>query len=614
MGWLTAVAVAIGAQALLAHGSRLGVLAYALAGGLVVALHLRRASPARDAGNTAGRRRRVAAAGLAVLLTAGLLRLPALERIPPGLNIDSAYNGIATLNVMSGDPYTPFTSRRYGRETLGYYYTVPFFLLWGPGIKGLRLASATLGVGACLAAFWFALRRFGLIAALGAGLFLASSPLQITFSRTANTHNSSPLLVMLLASSALLTALDRRRSRDFWVTGALLGLGLHTYKNFKYFLPLPVLFAIVSLLRRRGQERRMALRGSAALFAGFSLVALPMLVYAWRHPTSYFFREASILHYERGDQGILAYFWSNLLETLRSFHWGATRCGVFFHPGKPFLKEIEGALVLLGLVLLLLRALPIPRGKPGLLPTAALAGERRAAQYLLLWAAITIAVGTASVPNATHVLTIWGPFAVAAGLVLRELHYALAGPQGARKQLAGGTLVLLLGGMTSQGAWDYFIRAQRDPAILIHYNLPGTAVARYVREISATHQVFLSPFFSDHDCVRFLNYERSGYAQRRLSSSSAGAFRTLNPALDLPLYRPECRPTVVIVSSREMSPDLVERFRAVYPGVEVEVHDQGELALPYRFTVFKLQPEDFPEYREAADAPPGETRETAEEG
>jgi len=532
------------------------------------------------------------AALILMLIVAAGLRLAFIDTYPPGLNIDSAYNGVATLNILNGDPYSPYTHERYGRETLCYYFTVPFFWALGPERRALHAASVALDLLACVAVFLFGWRRFSPLVGIGAGVFLAASPLQITFARSANVNNASPLLAMLLCSWGLLAGLSSMKLRHFTLAGLMLGLGFHTYKNFKYFAPLPILFLLAQLLSRRGRRRRLT-AAMALLLASAALTALPIILYVWENPYAYVFREHSILHQESGGGSWISLWLSNIPEVFKSFLQGTRRCGPLLRPGQPYLAELEGTLVVLGLALSLIR---MARTKD------------RNLVFLWLWMGQTLAIGIGSSPAATHILPIWGPFALFVGMALEKFASTAAAVVPKRPRTAAlAVYVPLMAGLCVQGGYQYFVVEQQNEAVVFHYNVPDTVISEYVRTIAGTHAVYLSPFLADHDCVRFLNYYQSGYAEKRQIKSYAQAFRRFEPQFDVPLPTPECRPTAVVVIVQDRTPLLDQEFLGAYPNVRIERHRETKAGMMVDFTVYFLDSPDFPKCQDTGRSghPPG---------
>lgn len=127
------------------------------------------------------------------LLAAALLRLAALEQVPPPLNHDEAsrlYDAWSLLDIgadRTGRPW-PFFLEGYGEgdftAALTAYLTIPFVALLGPTVIAVRLPDALLSV-ITVALVWLWLRRAHSerVASLAA-LFLAFDPWHVLVTRT----------------------------------------------------------------------------------------------------------------------------------------------------------------------------------------------------------------------------------------------------------------------------------------------------------------------------------------------------------------------------------------------------------------------------------------------
>ena len=107
---------------------------------------------------------------IAILLAAFALRVIALNRTPPGLSHDEAYNGIAALEVLSGQ-YRIFYEINKGIEPLIIWLEGLAFAAWGIGPIQLRLVNVLAGMLTIALVYPFAARlltrRVALLAMAG---------------------------------------------------------------------------------------------------------------------------------------------------------------------------------------------------------------------------------------------------------------------------------------------------------------------------------------------------------------------------------------------------------------------------------------------------------------
>ena len=81
-----------------------------------------------------------------VLLLGALLRLTALDRVPPGLSHDEAYNGITALEVWLLGRRDVFFDIYNGIEPLIVYWEAVYFQLFGITPLAMRLVDVTAGM------------------------------------------------------------------------------------------------------------------------------------------------------------------------------------------------------------------------------------------------------------------------------------------------------------------------------------------------------------------------------------------------------------------------------------------------------------------------------------
>jgi 4-amino-4-deoxy-L-arabinose transferase-like glycosyltransferase len=248
----------------------------------------------------------------AILALAAALRLPALQSVPPPLQVDEAsrgYDAWAILETGADRHGTrlPFFLEGFGSGDLSAalttYITVPFVAVLGPTALAMRLPDALLGVATVGLLFLWLKRQTNASSALYAAAMLAVDPWHISLCRTAHESGFTPffLVVALLAfqRAGLMPrdittngpdAADQKwGSRSaLWALLAGLMLGAHTwaYPATRLFTPLFV-FAILVIYRRlyarllRIPAGRLAL-GSLAL--GMVIGGFPLIAAALTHP------------------------------------------------------------------------------------------------------------------------------------------------------------------------------------------------------------------------------------------------------------------------------------------------------------------------------------------
>jgi len=285
----------------------------------------------------------VAAAVVAILVGAALLRFVDLGTNPGGLFSDEAYEGYDAQQLLHVPGFHPvFFTDGGGREALFAYVVAAVFRAAGETTLALRGTAAGIGVVGVLA-IWLLGRRFGVAAGLAAAAWAAGSLWLICVSRDGMRNTLVPLFAAL-SLLALIAWRDRPSRRMASLAGAVAAAAtLYTYQPLK-LLPLLVLVWLLWLRRidRIGYERMRA--NFVAFVAAFVLVGVPMLAAAGSDPGTYFGRAVGTT---LGSTDLVA-------------HWLRT-IGMFALTGDPNQRHDVDGLPLLGVPLTLLALAGVAR-------------------------------------------------------------------------------------------------------------------------------------------------------------------------------------------------------------------------------------------------------------
>jgi hypothetical protein len=293
---------------------------------------------------------------LLVVVVAALLRYPALDWLPPGLNFDEGGEGVAALDVSHG-VYRLWWPIGGGKEPLMAYLVQPLFWLFGPTRLALRLYTATLGLIAVAGTYWLAwevsqianlpgppgltpqVRAAGAgksqisparaaqpgranlkspislptpysllptssysLLPLLAGLGLATAFWHVAYSRIAFRALAMPAVEALALAwlwRALRTAEGGSgRWYHFAGAGLFIGLGPYTYMAARFVpVALALFFVAEALLARLRHERPLLIRhwhGLALSAAVALLVFAPLAVFFALHPEAFVERAGSV--------------------------------------------------------------------------------------------------------------------------------------------------------------------------------------------------------------------------------------------------------------------------------------------------------------------------------
>lgn len=321
---------------------------------------------------------------LVILLLAGGLRFWHLDRLPPGLYHDEAYNGLDALSLLQGKlfpqyyegwelyagdahadrPAVPsrfpmFFEGNYGREPLHVYLVALSIWLLGNTPFAIRAVMAVAGT---LAVFttWLAARALfppdrdrlmsGELLPLLAAFSLAVLYPALTFSRF-GIRAMLLLPPMTLAVYAFWRGWNGRSSSWLGLAGFFTGLSLYTFAAARLFPLAFVLFGLFMLIVDRAglreRWRELALATGAAL-----LTALPLLWYFIRYPYFFVFRMAFVANRGEGAvEGAPAITWLlNVGRVIGGLFWKGDSHVRHNLPGRPYLDLVQALLLAAGTV------------------------------------------------------------------------------------------------------------------------------------------------------------------------------------------------------------------------------------------------------------------------
>ncbi len=248
---------------------------------------------------------------LLIALVAILLRVYAIDRLPPGLFSDEAVEGLDALDVLMGN-FAIWFHAGLGREPLFVYLVALSYGVFGVTPLATRLPALTAGLLTIPATFFF-VREWAMSAfpqpsrervmrlALLTSALLAISFWHIQMSR--NAHRDILLPLVEATGYAMLWRARRTGSWKIYAgAGALLGLGIYTYSPGRFVgVFVALFFAIEFLIAKFGRRARdniaaiqIQWRGlaAAALFA--IMVMLPLGIYFAQNPVQFSRRFESV--------------------------------------------------------------------------------------------------------------------------------------------------------------------------------------------------------------------------------------------------------------------------------------------------------------------------------
>lgn len=254
------------------------------------------ATPASLHASPAPRTARLALA--CILCIAGAFRLPALDRVPPGLHQDEAANAwnawclLKTGRDQAGAPWPIFYLRAMGenRSALFVYLLIPFQALGGMNLWTTRLPGALAGVATVALLYWTGARLFGRGTGLAAAALLALNPVHIQLSRMGHEATITPLLSLLPFAALLWAGFPLRDTNDVprpgraLLAGLVIGLCCYGYPAVRLFVPVFLTVCVVVTWRGwwHACRTRRGLVAIGALAVGVAVTFGPL---AWQHIT-----------------------------------------------------------------------------------------------------------------------------------------------------------------------------------------------------------------------------------------------------------------------------------------------------------------------------------------
>ncbi len=203
---------------------------------------------------------------IAILLLGAVLRLVYLYNVP-GLHHDEVRIGLGVHDMLERDVLVP----RIHTEHSGFfpfYFTLPFFLLFGETVFALRLPIVLFGLLTVFYAYLLVSRLFDKSAGLIAALLFAVWPWAVISSRIADSVQTT--LPFFLLAGLFYYFAARPRWLNRFLSGLILGLGV---ANHTIFIVVPTAVIMHVLCREKFQTLRE--RNERILLAAWMIGLIP---------------------------------------------------------------------------------------------------------------------------------------------------------------------------------------------------------------------------------------------------------------------------------------------------------------------------------------------------
>jgi len=298
-----------------------------------------------------------------VLALAGFFRFYRLDAVPPEMNSDHVEKILDIRRVLHGQ-FDVFFRGNGGREPMQFYVTAGLirFLHLDYSFLTLKIVTALAGLLVIPATYLLTREVFeSRLLALLTGSLLAVSHWAIAITRIGLRFAFAPLF-SALTLLFLFRALRYNRRNDFLLCGLLAGLGMYTYQSVR-FLPFAVLAClglrlVITVVQRSSNDARRLLINSGLMTGVFGLVYIPMARVWAQFSEDYWNR---LLTRSTGAEEQISAPIPTLIGNVKNlalmFNWTFDEVWVYNLPGSPAMDYIMGALLMLGLGLVVLRCI-----------------------------------------------------------------------------------------------------------------------------------------------------------------------------------------------------------------------------------------------------------------
>lgn len=310
---------------------------------------------------------------LAILALAAWMRFHLLAEVPAEMTSDHTEKLNDVRSMLEQGLRPVFLPGNAGREAMQFYWLA---FLMGPlglpiSFHSMKLAMGLVSLLNVALIYRLGRELGGTALALTAAFLMAVSPWHLLITRIGLRIAFAPLWVTVVAW-LLLRAMRTGRRNDWLALGASMALGVYGYTAYRAFLLLVPILIGAKLLhdRRRGAAREwmpVGLPGHllAALLLAFVLL-LPILRYSQDYAEYFNHRAVTRLVGDEPlspeafdqvlDQNLKTQLWPNVRRALWMFNLTADSSWFQSPPGRPALDTVAGALFLLGLAIVLVRA------------------------------------------------------------------------------------------------------------------------------------------------------------------------------------------------------------------------------------------------------------------
>lgn len=247
----------------------------------------------------------VAALLALVVLVGAVLRLYALDTVPPGLSQDEGFNATAAvMSLAKGDYQLFYMQGRWALTGPFIWLLAASMELFGNNLWAIRFVPAFMGVLTLVCFFWLCMEywrwhRHALQLSLLSAAFLAVSHWHLHTTRLI-FHGTLAPLCEVLALWSLLVALRKQTFGHYALAGVLFASGIYSYWQYIPFMLLPAGMILYWTCRGRLHFKYVAVFAAAAL-----LTSVPFLIAFFEQDIFYRVSQLTVTNQMKPEMGMV---------------------------------------------------------------------------------------------------------------------------------------------------------------------------------------------------------------------------------------------------------------------------------------------------------------------
>jgi 4-amino-4-deoxy-L-arabinose transferase-like glycosyltransferase len=421
---------------------------------------------------------------IAILALGAGLRFFRLAELPPGFQFDQAFYSLDLAHLLDGEFHIFFTAPG-GSEPLFVYLALPFAALFGiDSPLAIKLTASIIGILTVIATYGIARALFDTRVALLSALFTAISFWHIFYNRYGERI---PLTVLMATLTFWMfwRALEKKRARDFILTGVFTGIALYTYPSAR-IIPIAIVVMIAfSMLGDRAHARAYFV-GLFAIGIAALIVFAPLGAYYLAHPDDFISHSADVsifVPHGNVNPNIAIALAENAIRLMKMFFITGDSGVLRNLPYRPIFDPFAGALFALGVIVW------------------AFAMERRRALLLAIWlgGALALSLISDDAPNNGRVM-VGAPVV----MILPALGAVALWDRAPQKKIAATALGIFIALSAAITTRDYFDVFANSPDTYFAFDADKVETAQWLNQTAPRATIFLAPLWHQNGTISLL--------------------------------------------------------------------------------------------------------------